>query len=80
MIGLPLSQALSTAPAETSAENLRRKSTSDHLLPMTAENPKILLRFSAPKPAVLNRKELLYFRNLCSVMPSFSARIDCFHY
>jgi hypothetical protein len=70
----------STDPAETSHEILRTKTASFARRSTTAENGENLLRFSATKPAVSPRKELLYFRNLCSVMPGFSARIYCFHY
>jgi len=70
----------STAPAETPHEILRTKTASLARPSTTAENGGNLLRFSAMKPAVPAWKELLYFRNLCSVMPSFSARIYCFHY
>ena len=62
-----------TCGRKSAANDSARRST-------TAENARILLRFSATKPAVSTRKELLYFRNLCSAMPSFSARIYCFHY
>jgi hypothetical protein len=79
MIGSHSGKTLFTAPAETSAEKLWRKTGSGHPLSATVENVKNLLRFSASKPAVSPWKELLYFRNLCSVMPSFSARIYC-HY
>jgi len=67
-------------PAETSHEILRTKTASIIRRSTAAENGENLLRFSAMKPAVSPRKELLYFRNLCSAMPSFSARIYCFHY
>jgi hypothetical protein len=70
----------STALAETSHEILRTKTASFAEPPITAENGGNLHRFSAAKPAVSPWKELLYFRNLCSAMPSFSARIYCFHY
>jgi hypothetical protein len=79
MIGSHSGKTLFTAPAETSIEKLRRKLASGHQFQTAAENVKNFLRFSASKPAVSPWKELLYFRNLCSVMPSFSARIYC-HY